>query len=363
MTTDPLAGVRPAPGAPHLDSPPSAAPSVAASVPSGATPAVPKAATISDVARAAGVSVGTVSRVLNGHADVTPALGEAVRAAVAQLGYRRNSAAAQLRRGSRITVALLVEDVADPFYSHLHRAVEEAALRNNWALLVASTSASAERTRTQIEVLASQGIHALIGALPHDLPVAELRAALEPRTPIVLVDRPEQLEADAVISNNRAAARQATEHLLDLGHERVACLLDRHALYTSEERAAGYRDAMSARGLAIDERLIAWRDSHWDPVGVLAAMLALDTPPTALFTGNNRVTVESLQAQRELGARLEQVGFDDVELAELLTPPLSVIAQDPSELGRVAAERVAARLAGDVGPSAVFTVPARLVVR
>ncbi len=327
-------------------------------------------ATISDVAAAAGVSVGTVSRVLNGHAEVAAERRAAVEHAITRLGYRRNVAAARLRRGEGTALGLLVEDVADPFYSQIHRAVEDAALERGWTLLVASGAGEPRRARTQLAALAAHGVDAMLATLPVGLGAAEAASLIGAGTPLVLIDRPARGEADSVVTDNREGAAAGVAELLRRGHRRIACLVDRGELHTAREREAGYREAMDAAGAPVEREWVVRNaaDPAVDLAGELGRLLGAEAPVTALFTGNNRITARTLAALHTTGrgseaARPELLGFDDLELAEHLVPPLSVVAQDAAGLARAAVELAEWRLGGATAAPAWREIPARLLRR
>lgn len=176
----------------------------------------------------------------------------AVEHAFTRLGYRRNVAAARLRRGEGTVLGLLIEDVADPFYSQIHRAVEVAALERGWTLLVASGAGEPSRARTQLAALAAHGANAMLATLPVGLGAAEAASLIGAGTPLVLIDRPARGEADSVVTANREGAAAGVAELLRRGHRRIACLVDRGELHTAREREAGYREAMDAAGLPVE---------------------------------------------------------------------------------------------------------------
>ncbi len=182
----------------------------------------------------------------------------------------------------------------------------------------------------------------------------------------MFVDRPARwLEADAVVSDNAGGAAAAVEHLIAAGHRRIAFLGDRPELFTTSERLAGYRTGLERHGLAPEDALVrVGLDEHYAH-DAARALLEGPAPPTALFSAQNFVSIGTLRALHELGARdtVGHVGFDDVALSDLLQPALTVIAQDPYELGRTAAEVLFGRLDGDTGPPRRVVLPTRLVAR
>ncbi|GAA3124349.1 LacI family DNA-binding transcriptional regulator [Planomonospora alba] len=310
-----------------------------------------------DVAAAAGVALKTVSRVVNGEPGVSPETGERVAAAIERLGYRRNESARVLRRGRTATVGLVIEDVADPFYSEISRAVEDVALRHGSLVLSGSSGEDPRRERELVLAFCARRVDGLIivpAGSGHDY----LRPELDAGVAAVFADRPGGLEADTVLCDNVGGARTGVAHLIGHGHRRIAFLGDRRGIFTADERLRGYRRALAEAGLPADESLVALGPPE-EAGAALERMLAAPDPPTAVFTGNGRVTVAVLRA----GRRPPLVGFDDFELADLLTPGVTVVAQDPAGLGRTAAELLFRRLAGETGPAERIELPTRLVPR
>ncbi|MEV6980992.1 LacI family DNA-binding transcriptional regulator [Sphaerisporangium sp. NPDC051017] len=327
--------------------------------------------TMNDVAAAAGVALKTVSRVVNEERGVNPATAERVRQAIALLGYRRNDGARVLRRGRTASIGLVIEDVADPFYSLLSRAVEDVALGNGSLVFTGSSGEDSLRERELVLAFCARRVDGLIivpAGDDHDYLVPELTAGIR----AVFADRPAGpgLEVDTVLSDNAGGARAATAHLAAHGHRRIAFLGDNAAIFTAEERLRGYREALAAAGLAYDPALVAMGAPDQERLRAdLARLLALPGPPTALFTGNGRTTVTALRVLDALDARptatagIAIVGFDDFELADLLSPAVTVVAQDPAGLGRAAAELLFRRLSGETGPTERLRLPTRLVAR
>ncbi|WP_336206088.1 LacI family DNA-binding transcriptional regulator [Nonomuraea sp. LPB2021202275-12-8] len=317
--------------------------------------------TMKDVASAAGVALKTVSRVVNGEPGVHPGTAERVRAAIDLLGYSRNESASVLRRGRTSTVGLVIEDVADPFYAALSRAVEDVTTGYGCLLLSGSSSEEPARERELVRTFCARRVDGLI-VVPAGDDHSYLRPELDAGTPAVFVDRPPGpgVDVDTVLSDNAGGAGLAARHLVARGHSRIAFLGDEPSIFTASRRLHGYRAAL---GHLYDERLVAMRAPSLEGVRAdLDRLLALDRPPTALFTGNGRLTVTAL---RVLGGRPAPalVGFDDFELADLLVPGVTVVAQDPAGMGRVAAELLFRRLHGDTGPSEHPLLPVRLIPR
>jgi LacI family transcriptional regulator len=320
--------------------------------------------TMKDVAGRAGVALKTVSRVVNGEPGVRPQVAERVNSAIAELGYRRNDGARLLRKGQTASVGLVLEDIGDPFYSTLSRAVEDVAHQHDSLLLTGSSDEDPERERELTLAFCARRVDGLI-----IIPASENHAYLLPEMAAgiaaVFVDRPPGLiEADTVLSDNRRGAQDGVAHLLGSGHRRIGYLGDAPQIYTAARRHEGYVDAMAAAGQPVDPSWVTMTPLDRQTVArALARMTGGPAPVTALFCGNNRATALALRELRASGLRLALVGFDDFELADLVTPATTVIAQDTAGLGRIAAELLFQRLAGDREPARLIELPTRLIVR
>ena len=321
--------------------------------------------TMRDVAERAGVSLKTVSRVINEEPGVAAETATRVGSAIAELGFQRNDLARSLRQGrSSSTIGLIIEDVGNPFYAAVVQAVEQTARAHGCMLITSSCEEDPERERELVEALLRRRVDALI-IVPASRDHSYLPRALGGSTPIVFLDRPpEGIDADCVLLDNQGGARLAVEHLLEHGHRRIAYVADPDGLYTAAERLAGYREAMLAAGVDIDPALVRL-GSHdaAQAESVVRELLALpsDQRPTALFCGNNRHTVGALHALRGLEGELALVGFDDFELADLLGT--TVVRHDSQELGQHAAALAFGRLDGVNGPARRVIVETEIVAR
>jgi LacI family transcriptional regulator len=321
-----------------------------------------------DVAALAGVSLSTVSRVVNGEGAVRADLAERVRDAIDMLGYRRDLTASNLRRADRASasVGLLVEDVSNPFFSQLHRGVEEVARTRGVLTCVGSSDEDPERERELVQGFCARRVDGLVIA-----PVARdqsyLVRDLQAGTPVVFVDRPpEALDADAVIIDNAAAASEAVEHLAAAGHRRIGFLGDRLQVYTARERLVGYRQACDRHRLPSEDTLVRTELATSElSYRATTELLHGPEPPTALLTAQNLITVGAVRALRALGLqrRVAMVGIDNVVMADALEPGVTVVAQDPVGIGRGAAERLFARLDGDAGPAQRTLARTELIMR
>ncbi|WIM93038.1 LacI family DNA-binding transcriptional regulator [Actinoplanes oblitus] len=325
-------------------------------------------ATLRDVAILAGVSAKTASRVVNGEPGVSVAKLAAVQRAVAQLNYRPNFTASSLRRSKGRTAAIgaVLENVANPFSSALHRALEDVARDRNVMIFAGSVDEDPRRERALVQAFTARQADALL-VVPASDNQAYLAQEVAAGTPVVFVDRPPVgLLADAVLADNRAGAAAAVHHLVSHGHRDIAYLGDLSTISTAAERFQGYKEALSDHGIRPQPEHIV-HDLHTEDAA-RAATLRLaggQHPPTAYFTAQNLVTIGTIRALRDLGRhdRTALVGFDDFPLAELLQPAVTVVAQDPFQMGRVAAELIFRRLDGERWDPTVHVVATRLVPR
>ncbi|KAB8185746.1 LacI family DNA-binding transcriptional regulator [Nonomuraea phyllanthi] len=316
--------------------------------------------TMADVAKYAGVSLKTVSRVVNQEPHVRAPLQERVQAAISALGYRRNEAAARLARGAAmLTLGLVMENISNEFYSRLAAAVESAAAGHEALVVFGSYEESADKERMLIESMYARGVDSLIV-----VPSAADHAWLAEHASLtaVFVDRvPPGLDsADVVLLDDVWGGRAATEHLLAHGHRRIALISDDGAVSSVRDRAAGYRAALRAAGVAADEAMVV--RGVFDPWRVayeVGRLLDLPDPPTAFFATNNRAAIGILQALRERPERPAYVGFDDFALADVFSPGVTVVRYDVTRLARGAVDLL---LNPAPGPRRV-RVPVELIAR
>ncbi|MFI7614583.1 LacI family DNA-binding transcriptional regulator [Nonomuraea terrae] len=299
----------------------------------------PRRPTMADVARHAGVSLKTVSRVVNREPHVRATLRRRVQAAISALGYRRNEAAARLARGATVlTLGLVMENLANEFSSRLAAAVEAAAAAHEALVVFGSYEERPGKERVLIESMYARGVDCLI-VVPSAADHAWL--AGHPGLTTVFVDRvpPGLAAADVVLLDDERGGRAATEHLLARGHRRIALVSDDDGLSSVHDRATGYRTALAAAGVAADEALVV--RGVFDPWRVtqeVARLLDLPEPPTAFFATNNRAAIGILQALRERPERPAYVGFDDFALADVFNPGVTVVRYDMTRLARSAVD-------------------------
>ncbi|MEO8093381.1 MAG: LacI family DNA-binding transcriptional regulator [Pseudolysinimonas sp.] len=331
--------------------------------------AVPRAhSTMRDVAALAGVGLKTVSRVINEEPNVSPNTIERVREAARQLDYRPDIYAGNLKRSDRKTrtIGLVVGSVANPFSAAVNRGVEDVAAERGTAVFASSLDDDATRESRIVSEMLHRRVDALILTTVRRNQ-SHLVREQERGTVLVFVDRqPIGIAADVVVTDNFEAAAEGTSHLLAHGHRRLAYLGDLAALWTAQERKRGFLAATEHLGRERDATTVV-EDLHDERSAALAVhrLLDSDNPPTALFAAQNLVTVGAIRALRErrLQHSIALLGFDDLALADLLEPGITVLAQDPYQIGRRAAERAFARLDGDRSDPHNIVVKSTLVQR
>lgn len=324
---------------------------------------MPDRPTLREVAALSGVSLKTASRALNGEPYVSPETAERVHAAAARLGFRRNAIARDLRAGARAAlVGLIIGDLANPFYARVARGAERRLRTARLALISASSDEDPDREQALIAEMLERRVSAMLivtSSADHSYLDTERRLGL----PVVFLDRePRDILADTIVIDNAGGMWSAVEHLLEHGHRRIGLVGDLSRLSTHRERLAGFEAALTSAGVS-DWSCYVRADAHDVDAATRAVqdLLAVDPPPTALITTNNRLTTGALRALRGVDRPLALVGFDDFDLADVLG--VTVVAHDPERMGELGAERILSRLDGEPGPARRMVLPTRLVVR
>ena len=307
-------------------------------VPAASRHARTPAVTLRDVARAAGTSASTASRALSGSGYVSPAARKRLLAAADQLGYVANASARTLKQRTSRTVGVVVSALGNHFYADLAAGIEETLRAANYQMvLISDNSDSAQEIDGARTFLAMRAAGVIM------TPVGSDAAALLMRHGIAVVELDRQLakvECDGVVIDNHRGARDATTHLLDLGHRRIGLLVAKTEWTSDSGRLRGYRAAHRAAGVAVDPRLVVRVAPDARAPSEQIEQL-LDERPTAIFAANNVLTEQAWRAIRRRGLKLPRdvslIGFDDVPWMEMVEPAISVVAQPTVELGRAAA--------------------------
>ncbi|WP_052436278.1 LacI family DNA-binding transcriptional regulator [Georgenia sp. SUBG003] len=300
--------------------------------------------TLKDVAQLANVSIKTASRVINDDANVAATTRAAVLEAVESLDYLPDPAARSLRAGTDRTVGVVVDSIGDVFFAQLVAKVEAVLEDAGYRVLIASSNRIQQRERDTVQNLVQRRCAGIIVAPTSRDSLAGMRLR---DVPVVFVDRVGDLPAaQSVVADDFGLARLATEHLIAHGHKRIALLSDVPGIETTRNRHEGFRAAMAAADLPVDERLIRpdCPDAS-DVMRAITALLALDEPPTAILSTNSRLSLGVVPALHQFGRTdIALVSYGDFAMAETLSPAVTVIDHSPEAIGDMAAKALLARL-------------------
>jgi len=331
--------------------------------------------TISDVAKRAGVSAMTVSRVVRGTGYTSAATRSRVETAIEELGYVPNALARQLRSKRTKTIALVVSDISNPFFTTIARGAEDVAVGHGFSVMYCNTDESEAEEEQYLLMLIERQVDGVL-LVPARSSGTSFRLLQAHRMPVVVMDRRVAARnVDSVLCDSEAGAHALTRHLIELGHRRIAVLTGRRNVSTSVDRVAGCRRALQEAGLTLDDELVHYggfnfgklnqADGHRMAEEVLAAG---GERPTAIFAANNFIAFGAIQALREAGLRVPEdmsiVAFDDLPEGWVAEPFLTVAAQPAYEIGRRAATLLLDRISGDhdaTGESIVL--PFELIIR
>lgn len=324
--------------------------------------------TIREVASRAGVSPTTVSHVINNTRFVSAEARQRVLDAMAELNYRPNVLARSLRRGETRTLGLILPDSANPFFAEIARAIEDAAFSAGYNVILGNSENELAKEQVYVDVLVNKQVDGLIFVATGDHSPS-LEHLTRNGLPVVVVDRRlSNLEVDTVLTDNLQGGLSAARYLLNLGHRRIACITGPSNLTPSAERVIGYRRALEEHGLPVEENLIRKGDFH-PRSGYHAAveLIRSQPPPTAIFICNDMMAIGALRALSEAGLRVPQdcslIGFDDIELASFITPPLTTIRQDKAALAEAAVTLLLERIAEPDLPARTRILPTQLIER
>jgi LacI family transcriptional regulator len=312
----------------------------------------------------------TVSRVINDNAGVKPDKRLRVEEAIAELGYVPSRLARGLTRQRTGTLAVIVPDVANPFYTLIVRGAEDVARRAGYRVILCDTGSDIVAEQEVIEEMIAHRVEGIIIAPVNDRSRDHLRRLAKFGVPFVLVDRTVPgIDADAVLGDSEDGARQLVEHLIAHGHRRIGMIVESGDVSTARERRRGYEAALSSAGILLDPSLLA--HAAVDPTGGVDGMeqlLALDDPPTAVFTVNNLVAVGAIEAVRAAGLEVPDdialVCFDDIELASRLYPFLTVMEQPAETFGTLSTQLLLERIEGrGTERTRLVVLPAEFLIR
>lgn len=323
--------------------------------------------TIYDVARHAGVSAATVSRVVNGRPNVDPVLAERVRRALTELEYRPNAVARNLRKSRTTLWAVIISDVGNPFFTAMVRGVEDVAQKAGFSVVLCNSDEDpAKEGKYVTAALDDQMAGVIISPSGRATHVNRL---VDARVPVVVIDRQLRgIAVDTVLVDNEHGAELATAHLIDSGYERIACITGPRRLSTAAQRLRGYQRALRGHRRAVREELVRYADfREGGGYAAMEALLRQDSPPDAVFAANNLMTVGAVECLVDQGVRIPEevgvVGFDNIPWAHLVRPSLTTVGQPTYELGRTAALLLAERIAEPSRPASSVTLHTQLHVR
>ena len=323
-------------------------------------------ASMREVADSAGVAMSSVSRVLSGHPDVSPAMAERVMRAVEELDYEPDMLAQSLRRQATLTIGFVVGDISNPLFSEIVTGVESTLHANGYSMLLTNSLGDPRMEAAHIRLLSQRRVDGLVISVldeTHPETIARLR---ELEIPVVVLDRslPEEISVSRVLSDHRNGMKAAVLHLLDLGHRRIG-LIGGTGVRPALERRAGLVEAFESRGLpptyTVDEGSFAVEHG----AAAMRRLLDLPEPPTAVIAGGNQLILGALRVVTDrritLGSELSFVGCDDIAITDLFQPAVAVVRRDNFAMGRAAADLILGRINGAVPTDVIL--PTTFVAR
>jgi len=307
--------------------------------------------TIKDIARLANVSTTTVSHVLNNTRRVSDKLSDRVQTVIREIDYKPNAMARALRVHSSKTLGLIIPDNSNPFFSEIALGAEDCAFRHGYSLFLCNSRHDSARESTYMTTLSTYAVDGLIlSAVSDDL--NQLSEFVKSGIPLVVVDRKLPVpDVEFIYSDHIEGAREATQHLVELGHRRIGIITGPTDVRPALDRIQGFEEVLNEHGIPIDPDLCILGDFQVES-GRRAArkMMELSDPPTAVFACNDMMAIGALQTLRTLGFKVPEdvslVGFDDIFLASLLDPPLTTVAQSAYAIGEMAVASLIKRIDG-----------------
>jgi len=327
-------------------------------------------ASMDDVAKRAGVSIATVSRVLNNNGKVNEATRARILKAIKELKYQPSRVAKRLRSKSASgnLLGVLIPDIQNPFYVDVLEGIEEIAYNNNYAIIMCNFGQEAKKEKMYLDILQSEGIDGLIAA-PANEDDIQLKKMVKEGLPVVCVDRGlKDTDVDVVLINNEESAFKAVDFLIKQGYKHIAIIAGLPSIPSTILREKGYRRALQENGLPIVEDLIKRGDSKLlSGVRFCEELLTLPEPPDAIFTGNNLITLGALEVIHKRNLKIPEdvaiIGFDDMHWASSLNPPLTAVRQPAREIGKRAGELLIQRINDPERSSIQMVLSAELMKR
>jgi DNA-binding LacI/PurR family transcriptional regulator len=322
------------------------------------------------VAEKAGVSIATVSRVINNSPNVNPETRIRIEKIIKDLKYSPNRVAKRLRNRSASgnLIGVLIPDIQNPFYVEVLRGIEDVAYKKKYALIVCNFSQDETKEKLYLDILQSESVDGLIASPTHEHD-QKVISVVKTGLPIVCVDRGlVDVDVDVVLVENRKGAFAAVDYLAKKGYKRIAYISGIPKLPSSRDRELGYRDALETNKLPLLNDLIRYGDSrHESGVKLCAELLDLPKPPDAIFTGNNLITLGALETIHKKGLKIPDdiaiIGFDDMYWSISLNPPLTAVRQPAYEIGKCAAEQLISRINNPDRPTSSMILKTELMIR
>jgi LacI family transcriptional regulator len=284
------------------------------------------------------------------------------------LNYQPNAVARSLRQGKTNTIGLVLPDIANPFFSEISRGIADEAFEKGYSVFLCNTELDMQRELFHVNVLSNNQVDGIIFVAAGDQ-ADSLDFLLHRKMPLVMIDRNvPNVEADVVLTDHQLGGFLATRHLLELGHTRIACIAGPSSISPSSERITGYRKALEQAGIVPDDDLIIRGDYHPQTgMDITQTILHIHPRPTAIFALNDLMAIGALRALAEAGYVVPRdmavVGYDDLEIARFINPPLTTIAQPKKEIGRQAVNLVVERMSSKNRPPSRLVLPPELIVR
>jgi len=305
--------------------------------------------TIKDVAKQAGVSISTVSHVINETRFVSEELIERVQTAMAELQYQPNTLARGLRKGDTHTLGLIVPDNSNPFFAKIAHTIEDLGFKNGYSVILCNSHGDLDREATYLKLLNSKQVDGIIFISAGGDP-EHLEELINRNIPVVVTDRDVDVNpVDVVLVDSEAGGYQATRHLLDLGHTKIACVTGPTELNPSAARFYGYKNALRAAGIPIDQQYVINGDFQVEGgERAIAELFSLESPPSAVFLCNDMMAFGAFRALRKMDllvpGDVSIIGYDDIEFSSIITPALTTVAQPLFEIAQTAVEMLINRI-------------------